>query len=463
MSDETPENPSPLEDVLRQVLGEQGAAEAMRALRAEGVDTAELSARLGSPEQIRMAMTQFQHLMNVTEGPVNWPMVSDHAHQRIWLDTDPAVTATEAARAREAMTVADLWLDTVTDFEPGTVTREVWSRTQWVDRTLDMWKHVSEPVASNVSRALQEAFAEQMPPVPEDGASDDPLVQLAGRTTQILPKLSAMMFSAQMGQALVALAKESLGSTDVGLPLAPTGVTALVQRNVESFADGLDMPFTEVAQFLAVRECAHQRLFRSVPWLASDLLHAVETYGRNIALDTGAIAEAARAVNMSDPTSIESALSGDVFSRTPTPEQVRALEHLETLLALIEGWVEVVTARAVAPYLPHADELREMMRRRRVSGDGAERALADLVGLKMRPRRTRGAAHLFTLVEAEEGRTGREALWSHPDIIPTGGDLDEPESFLLLRRAAQEKDADMDAELARLLDEASGEEAPSEG
>ena len=122
------------------------------------------------------------------------------------------------------------------------------------------------------------------------------------------------------------------------------------------------------------------------------------------------------------------------------------------MLALIEGWVEVVSAQATLPYLPHADALREMMRRRRASGGPAEEILGTLMGLKMRPRQARGAASIFTLVEADGGREAREALWSHPDMVPTETELATPDTFLALRHAAAEQDADIDAALTSLLD-----------
>ena len=267
-----------------------------------------------------------------------------------------------------------------------------------------------------------------------------------------MPRLSAMMFSAQLARALGALAGESFGTYDTGIPLSDTSHAALLPHNVTQFADGLDAPFDEVRQFLAVREAAHRRLFASVPWLEGDLVRAVERYASQIAIDTEAISEAARSVDPSDPASVESALSGGVFALSMTPDQRRALTRLETMLALIEGWVEVVTARATLPYLPHADALREMMRRRRASGGPAEEILGTLMGLQMRPRQARGAAQIFSLVEADGGRDAREALWSHPDMVPSDTELATPDTFLTLRRAAAEEDADIDAALTSLLD-----------
>ncbi len=449
--DETP-GPTPFDEFLRKLLGDEAAEEASRAMRAQGFDLSKLPEGFSDPAAMKAAANQFQFLMDSTTGPVNWRLVTDSARQQIYASGDPALSATQADRARTAMTVADLWLDTTSDFTPGSVERKAWTRSEWVDATLDTWKRICEPVAANVSRALGEELGSQFPS--EAIGEDDPpsgLAQMIDQTRSMMPKLSAMMFAAQIGRALTALASEALGSTDVGIPLAKGPTTGLVVSNIEAFGDGLDIPFDEVLQFVAVRECAHRRLFASVPWLEGDLIRAVERYSANIEVDMTAITDAARLVDPSDPSSIEEALSGGVFELSISAEQRRALERLETILALIEGWVEVVTAQAIAPYLPHADQLREMMRRRRASGGPAEQVLGTLIGLKMRPRRARDAAKIFTLVEAEQGTAARDALWSHPDMVPSAAELDSPDTFLTIRRAAQEQDADIDAALDALL------------
>ena len=404
---------------------------------------------------MRAAMGQFQFLMNTTAGPVNWRIVEDSAKQAAYASGDPAPTATEAEAARQAMTVADLWLDAVTDFASGPVTRDVWSKVVVGRSTRFPRGSASASRLPSTCRApCRGRSPMQFGPdgLGEASSLPDGMAAMLGKTQEMMPRLSAMMFSAQLARALAALAGESFGTYDTGIPLSDASHAVLLPHTIAEFADGLDVPFDEVRQFLAVREAAHRRLFASVPWLEGDLVRAVERYASQIAIDTEAITEVARSVDPSDPESVESALSGGVFALATTPDQRRALTRLETMLALIEGWVEVVTARATLPYLPHADALREMMRRRRASGGPAEEILGTLIGLKMRPRQARGAASIFSLVEADGGREAREALWSHPDMVPSETELATPDTFLTLRRAAAEEDADIDAALTSLLD-----------
>lgn len=275
------------------------------------------------------------------------------------------------------------------------------------------------------------------------------MMGMMGGPSSMLQNVGGAMFGMQLGQAVGALSKDVVGSTDIGVPLAD-GRMALLPANVAAFGAGLDVPEQEVQLFLAVREAAHVRLFTHIPWLTGHLLGSIERYARGIHIDMGKIEEAARDIDPTNPESLQGALSQGVFMPERTPEQDAALVRLETTLALVEGWVDEVTAAAAAN-LPSAGALREMVRRRRATGGPAEHAFAALVGLELRPRRLRDAAALWALLLEERGAEGRDALWQHPDLLPTAEDLDDPAGFTERRRLIESSDADVDAALQRLL------------
>jgi putative hydrolase len=118
-----------------------------------------------------------------------------------------------------------------------------------------------------------------------------------------------------------------------------------------------------------------------------------------------------------------------MFEPQDTPEQQVTLRRLETLLALIEGWVDAVVTDATKDRLPSAAALRETLQRRRATGGPAEQTFSTLVGLELRPRRLREASQLWAAVTEARGRSGRDALWGHPDLLPTADDLDDPGGF----------------------------------
>ena len=257
-----------------------------------------------------------------------------------------------------------------------------------MEKTLPAWTALIDPLAERVVAAMTSAL-------PAGGG--DVFGPMAG----IMGQMGGVMFGAQVGQALGKLADEVLTSTDVGLPLAPAGAGVLVPQNVAAFGAGLDRPDDEVRLFLALREAAAQRLFAHVPWLRQQLTDAVHAYARGITSTarpssagiTEAMGGMEGGIDPSDPESIQRLLGSGVLEPEETPEQQMALRRLETLLALVEGWVDTVVAAAAADRLPGHSALAETMRRRRASGGPAEQTFATLVGLELRPRRLRDAAH----------------------------------------------------------------------
>lgn len=430
------------EQMLRQVLGEDGAKEAMAALEASGFDAEQLAKVPGMPTNaasMQAMMAQLQQAMSQTgDDGVNWSIARDVARSTAHEGGDPTVTAAQASQVRGALSVADLWLDAATDLPPAGGERAAWSRAQWIEGTLETWQRLTEPVARSVAKALADTISAQSDHLPLPGGD-------------AVAKLGGSVFGMQVGQAAGTLAREVFGTSDTGLPLVAGSGTALVPRNVETFAQGLEADDDEVLHLLAVREAAHARLYANVPWLRGHILSLVEEYARGISIDLDRMEEAVRSIDITDPDALRAALGGGVFAMEVTEAQAAALERLETALALVEGWVEDVTMRAVSPHLRHAVPLREMLRRRRAAGGPAEHVFASLVGLQLRPRKLREAATLWASLVTAGGATQRDGLWDHPDLLPDAADLDDGAAFLARRAASQDAEAELDAALTEIL------------
>jgi putative hydrolase len=367
-----------------------------------------------------------QQMLSAQSGPVNWELAKQMAVSAL-ATGHRSPSPVERSQIAEAIRLADHWLDPVTQLPSGVTAIESWSRVEWVEKTLPAWAQLCDPVASRVVGAMGSI-------VPEEAAAE------AGPLLGMVGQMGGLMFGAQVGQALAKLAGEVLASTDVGLPLGPAGVAALLPDNVAAFGQGLELPADEVRLFLALREAAYHRLFKHVPWLRQRLFDAVDAYARGITVDREAIERAMSEIDPQDPESMQKALEGGMFEPSVTPEQQTALARLETLLALVEGWVDDVVGAAAADRLPKAEALRETLRRRRATGGPAEQTFATLVGLELRPRRLREAATLWRTLREQKGPEGRDELWRHPDLLPAADDLDDPEGFV--RRSGETDDLD---------------------
>ena len=302
-------------------------------------------------------------------GPVNYDLARQLASSSIGF-VAPVPEKTSAAIA-DAVHLAETWLDGATALPAGTTKAVAWTPSDWIDNTLDTWKRLCDPVAEQISTVWASAL-------PEEAKS------MAGPLLAMMSQMGGMAFGSQLGQALGKLSREVLTSTDIGLPLGPKGVAALMPEAVESLAEGLEQPRSEIMTFLAAREAAHHRLFSHVPWLASQLLSAVEAFAKGMKIDMSGIEDFARGLQsgVADRSlAMEQLLNQGIFEPKATPEQTAALERLETLLALIEGWVQTVVTDALGDRIPGTSALSETLRRRRATGGPAEQTFATLVGL----------------------------------------------------------------------------------
>ena len=438
--DDTPGLPPEIEELLRGLTGGEIDPQMVSMMQGMGLDKVD-------PQMLAMVMSQVQALFAAPESDtaVDAALATDIARKTVAAEGDALASGSDGRAAAEAVQVAGLWLDAATDLATPGLTGVAWSRAEWVEATMPVWTDLVEPVAAGVTDAVGTALSGQLGQLGDSGMPEG-LLDQAG---PMLRRLHGSLFSMQLGQGTGTLAGEVLTGCEVSLPLVPAPTVVLMPAAVREFAAGLEVDEPQARLYLAVREVARVRLFGAVPWLAPALLAAVRDYAADITIDTTAIEEAVGSIDPSDPEAVQQALQGRMFAPQPSPAQQAALGRLETLLALVEGWVDVVTDRATRGHLPQADALGEAVRRRRATGGPAEKAFGALVGLELRPRRLRDAANLFAALEESGGPGARDGAWRHPDLAPGANDLDDPLSYV--ERTARPETDEMDAALDRLL------------
>jgi putative hydrolase len=394
----------------------------------------------GDPQALAAMMSSLQRVFEPHEGSINWSFAHDLARQVVAQHPDPSPDGGVVSRLRDVAQVADHWLDQATELPATTAPIAAWSRAEWVEASMPTWERLVDPVAANVVSAMQQAL-------PGEAQA------MAGPMLGLLNQVGSALFTQQFGQAVGDLSREVLSATDIGVPFGRDGQAAVVIDNVAGFGEGLGISSDDVLVYVVLRELAHQRLFLRAPWLRTNLISAVEAYGHGISIDTGKIESSLASIDPSNMAALQEAFNGGMFEPDETPEQQAALQRLETTLALIEGWVDDVVSQATDGRMPNAAALRETTRRRRALGGPAEQTFSALVGLELRPRRLRDAAALWGALRSRRGTTARDAVWEHPDLLPTAADLDDPLAFSEREPAeiAAESE-DFDAALQELLD-----------
>ena len=409
------------------------------------IDPAKLASAAGlpnDPEVVAQLIQQLQNALQSSGDGVNWGLALEQAKGIASHSTVVSLPA-ERSQLEQAYHVASLWLDEATFVSALSTEPRLMSRTEWVTATMPVWTQLAEPVATSISNSLAEVLHEQAPEEME-GMLDD--------ASKLMRNVGGTLFAMQLGQVVGQLSTEVVSGGDIGIPLLDDQQAALLPQNVLAFGADLDIPVDQVQLYLAVRELAHARLFRHARWLRLQLLSSITEFARGIHIDTSRLEQLAEEFDPANPEELREAMTSGALIPPKSEDQLVALARLETMLALIEGWVDVVTAEATTR-LPKSDAIAETVKRRRASGGPAESAFSTLVGLELRPRRLREAAAMWRAVTDAVGAEKRDALWAQPDLIPSGEDIDDPAALIARITSGSAEPDDMDQAIEDLLND----------
>lgn len=344
-------------EMLRELLSGSGGIDPSRLAGAAGLPN--------DPASIAALFGQLQQAMNRGDEGIDWSLALRQGEERA-ASEQRQITPEERARLDQALQVAALWLDEVVDFGGLPDTPELLTRRAWVAATMPVWSQLAEPVALSISDSLTRVMSEQAP---------EELKSMIQGASRMMRGIGGALFAMQLGQVVGQLADEVVSGGDIGIPLQNDGRAALLPQNVAEFGDGLDIPSDQVELYLGVRELAHARLFRHARWLRLHLITAITAFARGIDIDTDRLEELAEGFDPSNTDALRDAVVNGALIRPKSEGQEAALARLETMLALVEGWVDAVTADATGR-LPKSDAIAESIRRRRASGGPAESAFA---------------------------------------------------------------------------------------
>ena len=445
MPEDSAQNPEDeFRDMLSQFLSGNGEIDPARLASAAGLPD--------DPEMIRNLIAQLQSAMQSSGDGINWDLALEQAKTLAAKDV-VATSPADRSALEQAFHVAALWLDEATFVSELTSTPRLMSRTEWITATMPIWTQLAEPVALSIADSLTQVLRDQAP---------EEMSGMIEGASKLMRNVGGTLFAMQLGQVVGQLAGEVVSGGDIGIPLLGSITTgsvagseqqaAMLPQNVAAFGAGLDIENDQVQLYLAVRELAHARLFRHAKWLRLQLMTSITEFAQGIRIDIDRLQQLAADFDPSNPEELREAMVSGALIPPKSESQLAALARLETVLALIEGWVDVVTAQATAR-LPKSGAIAETVRRRRAAGGPAESAFSTLVGLELRPRRLREAAAMWQKITDEVGDEKRDSLWSHPDLLPGSDDIDDPAALIAGLSAAEATTDDIDQAIEDLLND----------
>lgn len=366
------------------------------------------------------------------------------------------ISESDHAAVTDAVRLVELWLDDATDLPASLNTVVTWNPAEWVTQTLPAWKRTVEPFAKHMHFAqLGETISGGHPVPPDD---------MMGMINMI----NASNNASHLAKSLTTTANEVLSGADFGLNVAPAGITAILPANIHKLSEEIGVSKQDFLVYLAAREAARQRLYKNIPWLGELIVASAEEYSVGLKVDISHIEQAMDGLSefAGDPAAMKQAMD-DMLELNLHPKvstlNTNAEQRLETIMALIEGWVEFVVDEAMGQRVPATATLARAWARRRETGGSAKQLFSEVIGIKLQEPRVEAARELWSRITQAVGVQRRDQIWSHPDFIPQAIHLENHADFIdSLLDEASIHDFDPIAEIAALEEELAKKAAEAE-
>lgn len=243
----------------------------------------------------------------------------------------------------------------------------------------------------------------------------------------IFGALGPLILGLEIGFLVGFLSRQVLGQYDLCLPRGDLAKLYFVIPNIADVQGDLGLDVRQLQMYLALHEVTHQLEFSSIPWVRTHFVAMVERFVDAAEIDSSEAAT--RLQSLGDPENLQRLLAHpeELLPMLITPPQQEMAREIETLMAVLEGYVEWVMDQVGPGYLPELSRTREGLNRRRAERSSVERLLEGLLGIDLKPAQYR-AGERFVKAVAAAGQLAK--LWESAAALPTPEELGEPTKWL---------------------------------
>lgn len=375
------------------------------------------------------------------QGPVQW----DGARQIALSiatggESEPNIDPLERIRFEQLSRVAELQVSSATGLSTSTTGRTVTvtpvTRSQWALDTLETYKPLLETMAIALHPPAGDELATGASPGTEIDQGDgytDPTEAWLG---QIMGLLSPMLLGMTAGSLVGHLATRSFGHFDLPIPRPPSDDISVLPTSIEAFATDWSMDGDDLRLWVCMHQITHHAVL-GVPHVRARLGELLSSYAGAFESDPDALGSKLADLEFDptggDPMAKFQELMGDpevVLGAVRSERQDEIQPLLDTLVAVIGGYVDHVMDSVGTRLIGSYDQVTEAMRRRRVESAASDRFVERLLGLELTQAHfDRGRSFVDGVVE-RAGREGLERIWSSEDVLPTPNELVAPGLWL---------------------------------
>ncbi len=279
----------------------------------------------------------------------------------------------------------------------GDPTTVVVSRTEWVERNVDV-------------------FARLLKPAEEKLGSDDSIFG---------PKVLAT----EMGAVLGFFARRVLGQYELVMPRSDEGdVIALVGANVLSLERQYQFRPSEFRFWIALHECTHRAQFIGVPWMRDYFLGLVDELVASAVPEKGGLLRVFEQIRAAQAEGRDVIGERGAIGLLATETQREHLDKVQALMSLLEGHGHVVMDRIGERELTSQGRMSAVLKQRRA--DPKTQGFLRLTGLEMKMRQYEMGERFIKGVERAASWDVIDRAWTSPQHLPTLSEIKDPKRWL---------------------------------
>lgn len=261
---------------------------------------------------------------------------------------------------------------------PGSPNTVVIDRSDWIERNVATFSHLTEPARRKLEERMEEA----------------------GTRGQSAAAMAERMMAAETRAVLSLLARRVLGQYELVLPTGEAGdVVAFVGPNILQLERAHQFKPSEFRYWVALHELTHRAQFQGIPWMRNYFLSLVTELVESSKPEPGMLGRVVEELTqrraMGRPMVDERGLLG-LFG---SPEQNAIVDKVQALMSLLEGHGHVVMDRVGAERLKSQERMSRVLKGRRQ--DKRTAAFFRLTGLEMKMKQYKQGERFVLAVERE--------------------------------------------------------------
>ena len=294
---------------------------------------------------------------------------------------------------------------------PGSPNTVVIDRSQWIDRNVATFAHLTEPARRKLEERMEES----------------------GTRGQAAAALAERVMAAETRAVLSILARRVLGQYELVLPTGEQGdMVAYVGPNILQMERTHQFKPSEFRYWVALHELTHRAQFQGIPWMRDYFMGLVTELVESTKPEPGVLGrvfdEISQRRSSGRPVVDERGLLGLLGS----PEQNAIVDRVQALMSLLEGHGHVVMDRVGAERLRSQDRMSRVLKGRR--HDKRTAAFFRLTGLEMKMNQYKQGERFVLEVEREAGWDAVRIAFRGAGSLPDLREIEHPAEWL--RRVA---------------------------